>query len=93
METDGGTLSRTPMEKKVGGKRVPPTETTVTVPQINGGDQTISFEITLTSPPPGSPPQIVHCCDLAKAPGTSNQIDAALSSQRGEYVVALYTCT
>ena len=97
METDGGALSRTDSKsmEKVEGKHVPPKETTATVPRMNGGDQTISFEISLTSQSPASPPQTVHCCDLAKAPGTSNQIDAALSSQRGGYVYVcfLFVCT
>ena len=88
METDGGALSRagSRLMEKVDGKHVSSTEITVATPQINGGDQSISFEITLMSSSPASPPQVVHCCDLAKAPGTSNQIDAALSSQRGGYV-------
>ena len=86
METDGGILSRTGSRpEKVGGKQTP-MEKPVTVAGINGDDQTISFEITLTSPTPTSPPQTVHCCDLAKAPGTINQIDAALPSKRGGYV-------
>jgi len=88
METDGGALSRagSRLMEKVDGKHVSSTETTVTTPQLNGGDQTISFEISLISSSPALPPQIIHCCDLAKAPGSSNQIDAALSSQRGGYV-------